>query len=229
MKYYKYKSTLTIDRDLPLLENDRVWFSKVDSLNDPYEGMFKIGEGSKFALRTLFSNKKEIINKLFETRNNLAKVQNNMAGILSLTKEKDNLLMWSHYGENHKGYVIEYDFSEENFVPDGEHSKYKQKIELVKVEYTKKPRNQNIGSKIKFIQLRNKSKCWKYEKEYRFIASYFGLYKYNFKCLKAIYLGANASEETIMNLKNFCISKKISLYRAVIPSDSFELTFIKLI
>lgn len=33
----------------------------------------------------------------------------NNTGILCLTKQPDNLLMWSHYAESHQGFVIEFD------------------------------------------------------------------------------------------------------------------------
>ncbi|MFC3681373.1 DUF2971 domain-containing protein [Bacterioplanoides pacificum] len=32
-------------------------------------------------------------------------------GIISLTETRDNLLMWSHYGDNHRGLVIEYNIN----------------------------------------------------------------------------------------------------------------------
>lgn len=34
---------------------------------------------------------------------------NNAFGILSLTQTPDNILMWSHYAENHTGFVLEFD------------------------------------------------------------------------------------------------------------------------
>jgi len=36
-------------------------------------------------------------------------------GIVSLTETRDNLLMWSHYAEDHKGYVVEFDLTHEFF------------------------------------------------------------------------------------------------------------------
>uniref|UniRef100_UPI0020CD2CC1 DUF2971 domain-containing protein n=1 Tax=Vibrio cholerae TaxID=666 RepID=UPI0020CD2CC1 len=36
-------------------------------------------------------------------------------GILCLSAKEDSLLMWSHYGNSHKGYVIEFDTSHKFF------------------------------------------------------------------------------------------------------------------
>ncbi|WP_205631947.1 DUF2971 domain-containing protein, partial [Aliivibrio fischeri] len=36
-------------------------------------------------------------------------------GIISLTETKDNLLMWSHYANEHNGFVVEFDARHEFF------------------------------------------------------------------------------------------------------------------
>lgn len=228
MKLYKYKSSKTIKRDFPLLEKNQIWFSKVGTLNDPYEGTFIIDEKYRNAFNFIFYNKRNLVQELFKARIEVANVQNKMAGILSLTTDKDNLLMWSHYAENHEGYILEYDINSQSFNPIGEHAKYNNNVQLIKIKYTNKPISQDIRHKAKFSQLFNKSKCWNYEKEYRFIAGFYGKYEYERKSLKAIYLGANSSKELESIFYDFCIGKNISLFKARIPYGSFLLEFEKI-
>lgn len=90
-------------------------------------------------------------------------------GILCLTETKNNLLMWSHYTDSHRGFLIEFD-------PD--HSFFNkphkdQQIDfgsLVKVDYPK------TDNRPKFVMEDNasirsvfttKSECWTYEQEWR--------------------------------------------------------------
>jgi hypothetical protein len=229
MRFYKYKSSLTIDRDFPYLENNEIWFSKVESLNDPYEGIFKIGDEIKFAINLFFPKRKNAFDKYNSARTSLASAQNKMAGVLSLTTDNINLLMWSHYADNHKGYILEFEFDENSFKPIDKNSNYNPSIDLIKVKYTSKPKNQSIDSATNFVQLTNKSKFWKYEKEFRFISSFYGRYKYENSCLKTIFLGANISNEDEAKFHTFCLSNKIPLYKAKIPSHSYNLEFEKIL
>lgn len=89
-------------------------------------------------------------------------------GILSLTESPDNLLMWAHYGDNHKGVVIGFD--EQHLFFKG--------AEIVvglnclnKVEYNqKRPVLSPTTQKNPKVFLR-KSTEWAYEKEWRLIRS----------------------------------------------------------
>ena len=87
----------------------------------------------------------------------------NGLGILSLTIEKDIILMWSHYADNHKGVVIELD-SDNPFFGDS----------IVKNRNVKYPKKR-INTKLSNISLENilftKSPHWRYEKEIRIVRS----------------------------------------------------------
>ena len=87
--YYKY---LHPDR-CDVICNLKIRFTQASALNDPFEAVplvkyeGDIARGGKSVIRQLdFS-----------------------VGILSLSRTKENLLLWSHYADSHQGYVIEFD------------------------------------------------------------------------------------------------------------------------
>jgi len=86
-------------------------------------------------------------------------------GVISFSETYDNLLMWSHYANEHKGIVIAFDENEVSF-------KYKEKLKTVK--YRKRIPYHLLEVDIlndkSIIQLfEYKSDEWIYEKEHRII------------------------------------------------------------
>ena len=105
---------------------------------------------------------------------------NTTFGILCFTEKKDNLLMWSHYANSHKGFVLE-------FFPNHIYFDRRQKVNqiaehLKKVRYTiKRPefvffnddlsKNQMMDNWIdNFIWV--KSAHWEYEQEWRMLSTF---------------------------------------------------------
>lgn len=81
-KYYSFNSGKSA------LESERVGFRTPTHFNDPLEA--SVIEGKSF------------------TKDGIQKTLNNVA-ILSLTRNPLNSLMWAHYGDEHKGFVIGYE------------------------------------------------------------------------------------------------------------------------
>ncbi len=86
---YKYRSISNTIFLLDILVNKRLFASEFDSLNDPMEGHFryrksKVGRDLISEIRSL---KKEL-------------------KICSLSKKANDTLMWSYYGDGHKGVAI---------------------------------------------------------------------------------------------------------------------------
>lgn len=94
-------------------------------------------------------------------------------GIISLTETRDNLLMWSHYGDNHRGLVIEYNINHPFFTSLDGHTE-----RLDRVRYRKRrteglvPDRQNPGMVDLYAPLFEKSDEWIYEKEHRVIRKF---------------------------------------------------------
>lgn len=91
-------------------------------------------------------------------------------GIVSLTETRDNLLMWSHYADEHKGFVIEFDYSHLFFTK--KHMEMFNDNPLVnqihRVLYRKERLNELINDNIIEAYF-YKSDEWSYEKEHRLL------------------------------------------------------------
>lgn len=134
-----------------LLQGNKIWFSKYERLNDPYE---VTGAYYNYSNRDVKSYM-----ELSDRWNR------NMVEILSLTYHYKNLLMWSHYAKNHKGYCIEFEVEDPS--------------KIFKVQYLEKM-PEGITEPLYFAQdiekrkeickyFLYKSKVWEYENEYRVI------------------------------------------------------------
>lgn len=77
------------------------------------------GENSFDELKEKFTN--EIIQKVKEVRNNTL--------ISCFSKRYDSILMWSHYGDKHKGICVEFDRPDKDFL-DVKYSKKRCKFDL---------------------------------------------------------------------------------------------------
>ncbi len=96
-------------------------------------------------------------------------------GVFCLTEKSDNLLMWSHYADRHRGFCIEFNGLKLNdFILIK--SRKEKPISLLDVVYNKELPSIPMGNKavdlddlLKF--LRTKYEGWKYEDEWRIIAT----------------------------------------------------------
>lgn len=91
---------------------------------------------------------------------------NESIGVLALTEKPDNLLMWAHYAQNHKGFVIEFDSDHQYF-----HQQLSPSDELRhirKVRYSNKRPNIRLSTFEDAADIfLTKSKEWEYEQEWR--------------------------------------------------------------
>lgn len=144
-KYYSYNKDMC-KMLAPILYNT-LRFTKCDNLNDPYDCY-------------IASNKnKSMRNSLMET-----------VYVCSFTRNFDDILMWSHYATNHKGFVVEYDVDS------------LRKINEVQIEYFSSVEYSNEiihydSDDAIITAIFHKAKCWEYEKEVR--AAYYGSPKGN--------------------------------------------------
>jgi len=93
---------------------------------------------------------------------------NENIGVLALTEKPDNLLMWAHYAQNHKGFVLEFDSEHKYF-----HQQLSSSDELRhihKVRYSDKRPNIRISTFEDATDIfLTKSKEWEYEQEWRIL------------------------------------------------------------
>ena len=107
-------------------------------------------------IESSLSNQDSYHNEIAELVNELSKT----AGIVCFSATNDNILMWSHYADQHKGVVIGFDSSllSDDWIPVD----YKNERYLLNVE-----RLTDRDETIKMIA--RKSDLWAYEEEYRFV------------------------------------------------------------
>ncbi len=159
------------------LEDRLIRFSPRSVLNDPFEVRPSVEAMAMFLQSSdsfqgvpfddILVAVKKNQNKYFHTYYGIPMF--NQLGILCLTESKRNLLMWAHYAESHKGYVIGFDISHEFFKfyrktdswPD-----YENVGRVLPVKYDSF-RSESVGCFTEWYF--QKSDEWIYEKEHRLI------------------------------------------------------------
>ena len=227
--YYKY---LHPDR-CDVICNLKIRFTQASALNDPFEAVPLVKYEDDFYYK--------IIPELpARTGKQLIELLNFTVGILSLSRTKENLLLWSHYADSHKGYVIEFDENNDFFKSNHEEGIDKPFL----VSYTsqrpivKSPDNEdfrcNIGDFVPEELLKilgQKPIDWAYEEEVRVFRNILKLPSsgsckkyYEVKLVDippdaiiGIYLGADMEEDIQTKIigaykKIICISLYIRLH-----------------
>lgn len=211
---YKY---VDIESAIKILSNQTLKFSSPFDFNDPFElssdfidfnttstdlknlinrkldGKTRI-EKRKFYKENL-KNKQVIIPAL---KNSLEQIKANM-GICCFSKQCDNPLLWSHYGDKHKGVCLGFkmDHTENVIIAHINYIK-----EQKKIRYWDENKNMFPAWAC------TKSHIWSYENEIRAIYLFQnGLIKFDSKCLLEIYYGLRTSSNNIEILENI-ISQK---------------------
>jgi hypothetical protein len=174
MLLYKY---VGYDVGIKIIQDNTVGFRQPNLFNDPFE----------LSASYPASKEENTINSLFDGIKIWAKkhIWGKNYGILSLTRSPLNPLMWAHYAEEHKGFVIGFNVSQKLFTSED--------MNLIPVQfgsviYTEsKPTHEflsefkeaiSIGTTYNFIYnhfeklqriFLHKPMCWSYEEEVRVV------------------------------------------------------------
>lgn len=243
--YYKY---LPPER-LSYLDDELLRYTQPIDLNDPFECLPKKPSEKEFKniIKKVFEllYKKEIpfnenaeILELEKIYNEAYQNVNNDIGILSLTKNWNNTLMWSHYTNSHKGFCVGFDPKDEYFQNFLSSDLKKSKI-IMEVVYSDKRVEipMEFGKKkLEFEPFITKSTDWKYEEEVRVISTLnmsdkkinsnpveIHLFKVPHKLIKEIVAGANMDKENEDLIKDFCTKNKIEFYKSKISDEQFNM------
>lgn len=137
------------------------------------------------------------------------------------TETNDNILMWSHYAQNHQGICIEYDFSTLEFT-----SKILNRLSPVK--YTNKlfdmedyP-DKNPIEKTTLASL-SKFDCWAYEKEWRIISHLKEEQRFQLNKPTAIIFGTKTSDKHKEWISKICEERGISIKQAELDRREYKL------
>lgn len=188
---YKYRNDCQITENM-LIEHT-LWFADPTTFNDPFDCKvnFVSSEASKRQWMKRNGIDAPLVNVDFKSYIDSGL---SMIGVLSLTQEYDNVLMWSHYADNHNGICLEFDPQRDAEV-----------FSLAKVvEYVEKmPEYDYCAYPDQIIDdvIVPKFKIWEQEKEVRIIKDIKEISKnrgrafnFNPEALKAIYFGCKMPE-----------------------------------
>lgn len=227
---YKYREVN--DRLLSCLENNEIWFAKLQSFNDPFEPA-RIFSGTPYG--------------------NMLKNDIDESGILCLCKSNLNLAMWSYYGNGLRGIAIGY--NTEYFLRTLE------PVKLHKNEYNPRWRyvfdmkydDNELGPIEEMSLLFNnemtdlerqkmfatKSNVYSHEDEFRIVIkpqvtfldenpesqwlSTSGLYKHSQDSIKEIIFGELCSKLDRQRIKQILANRKINYKEVVRSKNSFTI------
>jgi len=238
---YLYKYRAIDDNTLESIKNSEYWFAQPKMFNDPFD--CNLSETPKHSLEDfkdylihqkneLGMTEKEYKKHIHNFKKNPKWARNlainarektmNSHGIFSLSQESTNILMWSHYGEQHKGLVLKFDI-----LADTEFFRAP-----IKVNYVEKYDELNYYSNEDMLKslnynLSTKSTFWSYEKEYRILKNKNGLHKVNKQSLCEVIFGCNTSPIKLKEVKSLIKKsgyENVLFNKAIIDHGQFSLS-----
>ena len=143
-------------------------------------------------------------------------------------KAYKNILMWSHYADNHRGFCVKYSFAE-SFVNNEDMALffrpviYKNSSEKVNIDID------SIDSDLAYC---TKNHSWKYENEIRLIgylpntnSFYSPIPMGKFCKIEAVYFGVRASKQNIETIKQILKDENVRYYKlASTPTNIYNIT-----
>lgn len=233
-----------------IIKKQELWFANIDSLNDPLDSNLAYRqEYSKDEIKEYWEkflqnkpawNIQEALSKWGDSESFVAQqnrsfeATKSQIGVLCMSKNPKNILMWAHYANRHQGIVYEFDadlfgFSKNKDITNNPHHiVYPYHREYGVLSYTKESDDKRWWELVKLLI--TKARDWECEEEVRFfdfsnkgngIAR-----KFNPDCLKSIIFGAKTPPDEIGTMIDCCKKNglnHIRFYKAEFAEGRFEL------
>lgn len=155
-------------------------------------------------------------------------------GVLSLSRQYDNALMWAHYAEYHRGFVVGFKYNKPDDLKEIDMDI--KRIIPQEVKYSKeKPIYAPSSNKFDMSVLLTKDDIWKYEVEERAFTwlEKPGVHPYDrAKRLHCVIAGAKISNDNLALLRNAVqqaskeLGRKIKFKQARLSEKTYDLEFI---
>lgn len=241
-KLYKYRD-FDDNHMEKIITNSSLYFSSIENFNDPFDCklsykqnytnqeidnyLVTLKERNPHQPHRLKDMKKDFGKKqdFIEKQNDVTKKFIASIGVLSLSSNYDNILMWSHYSKNHTGLVFEFTPSS----PQGIGGCF---FPLLEVKYSENYEELSYVNEVKEEALKlmiTKYKDWSYEEEYRCITlDYQGEKQFHKDELTGIIFGAKATDENIDSMIQLCQKhgfNHVKFKQAKLREGSFSLDF----
>jgi hypothetical protein len=238
---YKYLPPERID----VLELLKISFSRPSWFNDPFElnslepEEMRLTEEAKSHCRERHNERlgidvNETIERYFQKQHTLR--MENAVGILCLSSNPNSLLMWAHYTNSHKGFLIEFTQSEHLWDSIGVPIKVLYEDERPTLDYD--------DDKNYFQHFHTKSKEWSYESEYRVVTPADELEEFkpienlsllmqiiNPKCISRVFFGCAMNTNDKNKLKKILMNPAldhVELYQSVLHTREYALQYKKI-
>lgn len=217
-KYVSIANDIKKFRAQEIFTQSKIYFTSPSKFNDPFDcklNMLPDGSPEQYkevALKLL--NEREAGNSLVEqqkkakfiddpeNRSSMVKTvctilqeKIDHLGVYCLSTDPKNILMWSHYGDAHKGICLEFDSTQAFF------------SEALQVNYSSNyPENRFVAPKFEGLTERvvlTKAKYWNYEKEWRILQPSQGYFCFNPNAITGLILGARITDDNIRSIQGW--------------------------
>lgn len=170
----------------------------------------------------------ELVNKLAELQRDVFAKKIQQIGILSLSEVSDNILMWSHYAEQHRGLCVEIPRSENNMLAKNEHTlpvRYSVKKPIISVN-EQVLGDESLKKEIKRSLIYTKSADWAYEREWRFVAEQGNKNTKLDTKVSSIIFGFKMPAEHRRTIINILKGHRIKFKEAILKGDEFGIDIV---
>jgi len=229
-RLYKYQRIT--DHSLDNLANNEWWFAKADTLNDPFDcnsTYYDINVLSDYLKDKIPSEVIKHFGTIENIINDLITRLRSSVRFTCFSETFSNMPMWTHYGENHQGFCVEYDFCElpiendfsKHLYPVGYEKNRYDITNLLKRTLTEGGVDSRVHL-ILFIMLMKHS-SWAYEREWRILFFNRSQNSDKEKCPivpKAIYFGSNCSEDNMVKIKEI-VPEQTKCYKLEAKNDEY--------
>lgn len=243
MILYKYVPPYRRDGKLSILDNLRIRFTPFLEMNDPFESFFVLEPLDRELEQAKADN---FLSEKIEAQMMLEYL-NQYLGLLSLSARKDELLLWAHYADNHRGMAIGF---------DSDHSFFQNEVHIRNRNYNtlENITSPGFGSLREVTYQDNrfpiklgddvseaffyKSQHWKYEEEYRMFrslgdandTSMSGIHLFDIppEAIKVVITGTRANESLHSAIKDklsLAQYSHIKAYNALLHPRNYALEF----
>jgi hypothetical protein len=237
-----YKHTPISNGLYKTLINSELWFAAPTSFNDPFDCQINDqtewnDENIKdYVKKTAQANGEHIdsenivkanqqypgsFNEFFTNhfKKTLSKI-----GVTCFLQKPDNLLLWAHYSDSHKGVCLKFDITKDpTFFSLTHVVKYSE--EYPQFDYLKE-RDQLV---LKAVL--TKSKHWEYENEVRTLQPTFGLYPFKKECLTEIIFGCNADRNEIKTIRELVLNANypnLTLKQVKLQTNQYDIDIVNI-
>jgi len=249
---YKYRKFST--RSLVSLEQNKFYFSNPDYFNDPFdcsiqpvyskENVEDFVEDFKYAVMHIKEFTEYLATQYIKKRfnENIETLKDEMiqyyekiilrqVGVFCLSAKNDDLLMWGHYADSHKGFCLEFLKEKDHYFRESKEVDYPENNNYPEYDWPKNPDEMMAMSEQIIL---TKARNWVYEEEWRIINSpnkmtehYRGHERsYAQESLSSVIFGISMPKENRELIRKITSNKNIKYKEAIASNNEFKIIII---